>query len=155
MRYKSIILDTNIFMVFLVGNHNINLISKISRISNYTKEDYNSILNLVKSSSNIVVTNSIVTEVCNLLDSINTNYHYAIFSTLSSFLKSVQNKTIDMLDNLENDAFIKFGFTDAEIFNITDKDCLILTDDSKLAHYLLNKGRQVLNINHIRSNYNI
>jgi len=150
MKFSKLILDTNLFLVFIVGKIDIDLIPKVKRISGYDIEDFNSIMNFVNKAKEVLITNIIATEVCNHLDKYNKQYNNEIFKKFADVLKVLTDKTIKLKDNINNDAFIIFGFADAEIYNITDLDCLIMTDDSNLSDFLNNNGRQVLNINHLR-----
>ena len=156
MKYSKVLLDTNLFIVFIIGSIDINLIPKVGRLGAYRKDDYNLILNIINASEKLVITNSIVTETCNLLDSINNNYGYKIFKLMIEFLKKAQDKTNNMIEILENPVFIKFGFTDAEVVHLANQGCIVFTDDSKLFHIIsnqdqkANRNQRVFNINHIR-----
>jgi hypothetical protein len=150
MKYKQILFDTNLFIVFIIGSIDINLIPKVKRLASYSIDDYNLLSNIIKNSETLVVTNSIVTETCNLLDSLNNNYDYKIFKIICELLKKTKDKTNNMIEILNNPAFSKFGFTDAEVNHLSNEGCIVFTDDSKLYYFMSNQGKKVYNINHIR-----
>lgn len=152
MKYSQVVLDTNLFIVFIIGYIDINLIPKVKRLSAYNTDDFNLISNIFDSSEKLVITNSIVTETCNLLDSLNNNYEYKVFKIMIEYLKNAHDKTINMIDIINNPAFIKFGFTDAEIYQLSNQGCVVFTDDLKLYHFVSNQGKIVYNIKHIRQN---
>ena len=150
MKYSKIILDTNLFLLFIVGKIDINLIPKVNKLSAYSIEDYYNVLNLIRKADELIVTNSIITETCNHLDKINRKYNNEIFKQSVSIINSMSDRTIKLHQNIVGDTFIIFGFADSEIYNISDNSILILTDDLRFYDYMKNNGRYVFNINHIR-----
>ena len=46
---------------------------------------------------------------------------------------------------------MRFGVTDAALVRIADEGVLVMTDDFRLYQYLLSRGRDVINFNHLRA----
>jgi hypothetical protein len=152
-RRQGIVLDTNIFVLFLVGCWNPQLLvtGEIKRLKSYSANDFTLLLALLAPFPKRVVTPGIVTETCNLLDADNRNYHGAVFGALTQVLDNLfeSHKSSKLLSR--NPAFLQFGLADASVSDLASRGYLVITDDLKLQHFLQTSGRFSLNFTQVRT----
>jgi hypothetical protein len=67
---RDVIIDTNIFILFLTGQINENRIRNYTRNSLYAKEDYYLLLNILSNYDRIITSPNILTEVDSILNRI-------------------------------------------------------------------------------------
>ena len=67
---RDVIIDSNIFILFLAGQINENKIERYTRNSLYTKEDYCFLLKILAGYDRIITSPNILTEVDNILNRI-------------------------------------------------------------------------------------
>ena len=67
---RDVIIDTNIFILFLAGQINENKINMYARDSIYTREDYYFLLAVLANYDRIITSPNILTEVDNILNRI-------------------------------------------------------------------------------------
>jgi hypothetical protein len=148
---KSIVVDTNLWLLLLVGAYDRKAIANFKRTQTYTAEDFD-FLNQFLSHFSIITTPNILTELCNLTDSINSQSDGLIYETLRQLYPLWQEIYIPSADAMD-DCYTKFGLSDSVIYQIAKEDCLVLTVDLPLYGYLINKGIHAINFNHIRTGY--
>lgn len=150
-RNEEIIVDTNLWLLLLVGSYDKKVISNFKRTQTYTEEDFD-FLNAFLTHFSIITTPNILTELCNLTDSINSQSDGLIYETLrqlNPILKEIYVPSIDAMD----DCYLKFGLSDSVIYQVAKENCLVLTVDLPLYGYLINKGITAINFNHFRTEY--
>jgi len=152
-RRRGAVLDTNIFILFLIGCLNPLLIGSgdIKRLKTYSIDDFKLLSALLIPFSKRVVTPGIVTETCNLLESDNRKYKGAVFHALSQLLDKVsESQKSSKLLSIDA-AFLQFGLADASVSDLASRGYLIITDDLKLQNFLETSGRFSLNFTQIRT----
>ena len=132
---RDVIIDSNIFILFLTGQINENKIKNYTRNSLYTRDDYNLLINILSNYDRIITSPNIFTEVDNILNRITgeDKYKYLIL------VKKIYNQTIEKYIKTEtvsqNWYFDTLGITDSSILMMA-KDCeLLISGDSNLCDY--------------------
>lgn len=151
---KGIILDTNLLILFVVGNFNLNLIETFGRTKSrgYLKEDFIFLINLLRKFKHIYLTPHILTELSNMtFEKINKKNFTEYLSSVVNSIKDKKEYYISK-DILATTACLKFGFADSSIFELAKKENLpVLTDDYKLSGFLAKNKIDCININHLKN----
>ncbi len=149
---SGIVVDTNLLLLLLIGIFDKHKIESTKLVNKYTIDDYHKIVYLIDYySGTIIVTPNILTEICNLTDKINGESNYKFFQHLETFIKSqdeyIESSRETMAQN--NKCFIKFGLSDASIYNLAKNNKLVITDDLGLYHFIISQGFLAINYNHL------
>jgi len=132
---REVILDSNIFILFLAGQINENKIEKYTRNSLYTKKDYYFLLNILADYDKIITSPNIFTEVDNILNRITGEDKYKYLVLVKTIYKQTIEKYIKTETVAQNWFFDTLGITDSSILMMA-KDCeLLISGDSSLCDY--------------------
>ena len=151
-RKAGLLLDTNLLVLYVVGQYDPNRIAKHKRTSSYMSEDFDLLLDFMSLFKQFVTTPNILTEVSNLLEK--DSYQYGpVLSILPELIKNFVEIPVPSHPVMvnRNKTFLKFGLSDTVACQITEQDYLLLTDDLDLCYYLPHDGLNALNFNNIRS----
>ena len=91
---RDVIIDTNIFILFLAGQINENRIRNYTRNSLYTKEDYYLLINILSTYDRIITSPNIMTEVDNILNRITGEDKYKYLILVKTIYKQIIEKYI-------------------------------------------------------------
>jgi hypothetical protein len=137
---RDVIIDSNIFILFLAGQINENRIKNYTRNSLYTKDDYNILLNIISDYDRIITSPNIFTEVDNILNRITGDDKYKYLVLVKTIYKQTVEKYIKTENVSENWYFDSLGVTDSAILMMA-KDCeLLISGDSSLCDYAKSLG---------------
>jgi hypothetical protein len=146
---RSLLIDTNILMLHVVGSWSPLLISKSKRTSVFTEEDFDLLQMVLKPYSSLLVTPPILTEVTNLL--MPTEGHKVLAQTMVSVFEGFDERSADFRTVMADPAFWRLGFTDTMIAILAADQIDVLTNDVHLYAELLARGVNVTNFNHLRT----
>lgn len=153
-KYKSLglLLDTNLFVLLIIGMINKKEVSKNKRTSAYTEEDFDLLSNFISGFSKIVVTPHILAETSNLVDVFNKDLKSAPFVIIKRLLEQGVFDEINMpsIEVTNSPGFFLYGLTDSGLVELASNRYLILTDDLKVANYAYTRSADIINFNHIR-----
>jgi hypothetical protein len=148
----GLLLDTNLFVLLVIGMIDRKEVSKNKRTSAYTQEDFDILLRFIGRFSKIVVTPHIMAETSNLVDVFNKKLKSAPFLIIKNLLeKGTFNEiNIPSIEIINSSGFLQYGLTDSGLVEVASNKFLILTDDLKVANYAYSKSADIINFNHIR-----
>lgn len=149
-RNKGILIDTNLLLLYFIGQFNPSQIPKFKRTSKFTTSDFRILLFVFKQFHKVVTTPNILTEVSNLSNQLPDNLKQAFYSEFANQISAFDERHTPSASICSQDHFIKFGLTDSGIIESAASEYLILTDDFKLANFLESRQAAVINFNHIR-----
>jgi predicted nucleic acid-binding protein len=132
---RDVIIDTNIFILFLVGQINENKIGNYTRNSLYTKEDYYFLLNILSNYDRIITSPNILTEVDNILNRITGEDKYKYLILVKTIYKQTMEKYIKTETISQNWYFDALGITDSAILMMAKESELLISGDSSLCDY--------------------
>lgn len=147
-RGKDLIIDTNLWLLLLVGGFDKKMITSFKRTRIFTEADYDTILSFSKN-FNIVVTPNITTEISNLTENWNKSKNSKFFSYWKSIINSM-NETYLHTEKAMGSCFLKLGLTDSAIYEIAKNGCIVITVDFDLYSFLISNNVLALNYNHFR-----
>lgn len=154
-RGKSVLLDSNLLLVFLSGSINPRLFGRFKRVSAYTRSDYELLVRLLQSFAVLLTTPHILTEVSNLANSLPQQYKPDWYSKFAALIASgngqqgLQEKWMPAIELASMPEFAVFGMTDAALARLAS-EALIVTEDYRLSGSLKSRGVPVLNFGDLR-----
>lgn len=149
-RAKGLFLDTNLFVLWLVGIVNRGRIEQFKRTQNFTVGDFELLLRVLQwFGPPLVSTPHVLSQVSNLTD---------LSGPELARVRRLFKSTVDIIDEqydpakaLVQDAmFERFGLGDVSIAAVCHRNVLVLTADLQLQIALASLGLDALNFNHLR-----
>jgi hypothetical protein len=152
---KSVLLDSNLLLVFLSGLLGPHLFKRFKRISDYTINDYELLVRLLGHFTVLLTTPHVLTEVSNLANSLNEPYKRDWSMNLATLIASeqeavgIREKWIPATELAQMPEFVAFGITDAALTRLSS-EALVITEDYRLSGMLNGQGTHVLNFGDLR-----
>ena len=152
---KSVVLDSNLLLVFLAGSLDARLFGRFKRIRDYTLKDYELLVSLLSSFTVLLTTPHILTEVSNLANSLpdwfKPDWHRNIATLLASQheIPGLRERWTPALELSLMPEFAAFGITDAAVTKLAE-EALVVTADYRLSGVLQSQGVPVLNFCDLR-----
>jgi hypothetical protein len=154
-RGKSVLLDSNLLLVFLTGSLSPRLFGQFKRVSTYTLDDYELLVRLLSSFTTLLTTPHILTEVCNLANSLpewlrpDWNRNFATLIASQQDTPGLRERWTPAIELAQKPEFIAFGITDAALTELSS-EALVVTEDYRLSGVLRSQGVPVLNFGDLR-----
>jgi len=153
-RPQGILVDTNILLLFFVGAYRRSLISSFKRTNNrFSPEDFDILYKVLKYFAKIVTTPHILAEVNSLCGQIRGPDCEEFFRAFSQRITTLSEEYVPSDRAAAIDCFPRFGLTDTVTILLGSRNYLVLTDDHKLAGFLVSRSVDVVNFNHLRQDY--
>jgi len=148
-RNKGVLIDTNLLLLVAVGTYERAIIPKFKRTAQYTAEDFDLVVALLRFFKTKITTPNILTEVDNLARQLPETSYNAISDVLRNLITVTFEKYIPSNQASQSNLYPALGLTDSITFEYPD-EILIITDDFHLYNRLNKNNRDAININHIR-----
>lgn len=151
---REVALDTNVFLLFLVGQVNPNQISRNKLLQKFVPSDYELLCRLIAPFDRIVVTPGCLTETTNLLDH-NRLSREAYFPRLKALLHmpdAVREEYVPSSRATEQPSFMWLGVTDATYVDIARQGIPVITADFDLYLQVSSYCEQSVNFDALRLN---
>lgn len=149
-RQKGILIDTNLLLLYCVGLHDKALIKQFKRTIKYEVEDFEILLRVIKFFAKVVTTPNISTEVSNLASQLPENVKRPLASTVVTVINVLEEFYLPSKAIAATKHFAPFGLTDSGIIELVKNQFLVLTDDLRLANYMLRLKIDVINFTNLR-----
>jgi hypothetical protein len=149
----DILLDTNLLLLYLIGNLRATAIKTFPHTKQYAAEDYSLLAKVVGLFRAVVTTPNILTEVSNLSGKLNEADLRAFREGFKGAIEILVERYCPSGLAAQSPAFSKFGLTDAGIACLCERDILVITDDLPLQQWLASKQIDAVNFNHIRRSF--
>lgn len=148
-RNHGVLLDTNLFLLYLVGLTGEHNIKRSPRVSSFEPTDFRILKALLKQFRKVWTTPHILTEVSNLakLDGGRRDF---LRRHLSALIPRFAENLAESKVLAKEPEFPFVGLADVGILNAAQAPMLVLTDDLDLTRHLANRQIDVLNFNHLR-----
>jgi len=149
---SPILLDSNLAVLLCVGMAGEDNISRHKRLGGFDVADYRMLVHVLSHSSGVVICPNIATEASNLIRQSYTSLQEAGASALRNMLDSAEEHLVGSQMVAQDEAYMKFGLTDAAILRILADapDTRLLTTDFALYHIAHSRGLNAANFNHLR-----
>ena len=147
-KYKStgILVDSNLFLLYLVGSIDSSLISRFKRTSEFSIDDFEKVSQFIDFFDLKITTPHILTEVSNLLGE-----NFYLQNTLRTYISKLNEVNMESVKVGKNEAFVKFGLTDTAIITTSGNLRLIFTKDMPLFHFLCTSGIDAVSLEQVRT----
>lgn len=148
---NGIVLDTNVFLLYVVGALDSKLLPKVKRTASFEPVDLELLSNLMLRAPRMFVTPGIITETCNLLDSDNARHDFRLFGLLQQLTTVLREDYISAETLSQHSLFLRFGLADCSLAHLAGRGHLIITVDLPLAVALEQLSLPALNFNNLRA----
>jgi len=141
-----VVIDTNAFIVLILGMIDTRLFKDHKRTSAYEDTDFENLISLVPDLSKVLVLPNIMTEVDNLLNDFRGHYKYPYIQAFTTVIKATTEIYLKTESILAGYYFAELGLTDSLILEVA-KDCkFLITADSKLSDYAKSLSIEVFDL---------
>lgn len=146
--HQDLVVDTNLLVVYCIGNFCESLVGKIGVTESYTIDEYR-VLKKVFRHYRIVTLPNILSELTDLV-----NLNDRRLKGFAEFLRNFIDLTTELLvaSNVASvdQSFIRLGLTDSAIIHIAKENRLVISADLDLCLYLESLHIDVINYNNIK-----
>jgi hypothetical protein len=148
---RSALIDTNLFVLLVVGSYDKSYIAKHKRTDNFTEEDYDLLLKNLDLYDELWITSHCVAEVSNLLKQTNSAFQNGLLDCLRSLCDVTKESHLSHHNVVKDSHFLRLGIADTGITQKSKRVTTTFTVDHDLHIALLNLGRHVINFSHLRT----
>lgn len=142
---RGVIIDSNLFVLLIVGFYKCALITSFKRTSKYSVKDFRQLAQFINDFQKIIVTPNVLTEVSNLLNSLSDLDRIKVLETLKNFINEERVQVLEeyipskIISNLHTFSYL--GLTDYGIQLVSQKQkYLVITDDALCHRNLLSNS---------------
>ncbi|GHU07995.1 hypothetical protein FACS1894151_03190 [Spirochaetia bacterium] len=148
----EVLLDTNVFILFLAGQINQNRIPQYCRNSRYSRSDYYFLVDMIKKFDHIVTSPNILTEVDNILNRLN-GLDKAVYIALAGniYTHSIE-KYLHSKQVAQEWYFESLGLTDSAVLIMARSCDLLISADSVLCDYARSLGINTFDFEEYKQN---
>lgn len=140
---REVLLDTNVFILLLIGQIKPENISGHKRTSVYNKDHFDYLLGLISNFDHILISPNVATEVDNLLNNFTGDEKYMYLSLTRHIFKTSIEKYIQTSQVVEQWHYDTLGVTDSAILMMAQNCDLLISGDSELCDYAKSFGIEV------------
>lgn len=146
-----ILIDTNAFVLLILGLIDRGLIKTHKTTSIYSEQDYEDLLTVIGDLRRLVVLPNVWTEADNLLNRLSGNYKWPYISLMKELTVQTTEKYLTSKLGTHDPSFIRIGLTDALLLELSKSCDLLITGDSDLSDLALANGIKVYDIKRKRN----
>lgn len=148
---ETIILDTTLLILLVVGQASRAYIGKHKRLNPFTSGDYDLLISILSQAPSIRFTPNTLTETSNLLKRINEPARSDIFRKFADIINVFHESYIESRIGAAQNEFVRLGLTDSVLLMLSqDSSLMLLTTDLGLYLAAAERGLNVVNFNHHR-----
>lgn len=147
---RSVLLDTNLLVLLVVGLYDKSAIGEHKRTREFVPEDYEILSKKLNEFEEVWITSHCLAEVSNLLKQTHAGQGRDLLNILGEFGGSARESHSPMKRIFDHDFFRSFGVADTGLFIKAHRVTCVLTTDFVLYRKILMEGRKVINFNHLR-----
>ncbi len=133
------LIDANLLVLFVVGRTGRQLIAKHRRLREFSVDDYNRLVKIIRMVDQVVVTPNTLTETSNLLAQHHEPECSRFFDVLRYLIENSEEITVASVDASRSRVFRRLGLTDAAVLEVISADTPLLTVDLDLYVAALSK----------------
>lgn len=152
-RGKGVLVDTNLLLLYVVGQYDTSRITQFKRTSQFSVDDYHLLCRVIGGFATRAATPNVLTEVSNLAAQLGEPARHNCLRQFSTQIPMLDERYIESRDAATHDRFAEIGLTDAALWLAASTGLLVVTDDFRLYGLLTSQGIDAINFNHIRTYY--
>ena len=143
-------MDANLLTLLIAGRVNRTLIAKHRRLSGYTTEHYDILVNLLSGARRVYVTPNVLTEASNLLRQHADPERSQLMAALREVIFRSEEIIVKSADASRNKAFTRLGLADAALLELlATRETTLITVDLGLYLAALENGASAMNFTHL------
>ena len=148
---SSVLIDTNLLLLLIVGLYDRNLISVHKRTNNtFVPEDFDLLVESINGYNILWVTSHCLAEVSNLIRQTNEKQAKELMAFFSAFIAKAKETHISKEIIFKNGISTRLGVADTGIIIKSKRVTCVFTVDFDLYNEILNRGYKAVNFNHLR-----
>lgn len=152
-RRKGVIVDTNLFLLYVAGAIDRDLIEKEKGIKDLKQSDYDLLEELLAPvGGKIILTPHIATEVDNLTKRFSPYLQGRFRDALKAVFSELPESTYESRKAAKIDGFRRLGLADSALAVLGRKK-LLITDDFALANHVQDRGHDAINFTNLKLYY--
>lgn len=148
---RSVLLDTNLFVLLIVGLYDKNLIGNHKRTKEFIAEDFDLLVESIGGYEILWITSHCLSEVSNLLKQTHNSQAKELMIFLAKFISDKKESYIQKEVLFENDFSMRLGVADTGIVIKSKRVSCVFTVDFDLYSEISRRGNKVVNFNHLRN----
>ncbi len=148
----AVALDSNLLLLFVVGNTSRDLIAKHKRLREFDTEDYDLLRDQLSAATQIIVTPNTLTETSNLIDHIAEPARGQIYGTLRALVANPATREtyVPSVSASRRAELPRLGLTDCALLELVAQGLPLITVNLRLFLAAIGSGGKALNFNHLR-----
>lgn len=148
---RSLLIDTNLLVLFIVGLVNVKRIPIFKRTDKYTADDFELLVTFSEQFKTFYTLPHVMAEVSNLTDLTGIERNFAL-EVIKDKLQLYVKEPISSLQAARGAHYLRLGLVDAAIIHAAEKTrCHVVTDDLALYLALSERNLPVDNFSHLRA----
>jgi hypothetical protein len=148
---RSVVLDTNLLVLLVVGTLDKRLISTHKRTHKFTPADFETLSRFLAGYPRIIVTPNVVTETSNLLQQTHDVTGRRLLGVLKQMLSQFTERFVPSAEAASLPEFLRLGIADSATLHTPPADSVLLTDDLPLYLQASKLGHRAFNFNHLQA----
>ena len=147
---RSVVLDTNLLVLLVVGRLDRRLISAHKRTSKFTPRDFDLLTSTLAGYPRVIVTPNVVTETSNLIETKDARGQ-RLLGILKQMLTLFDERFVSSTDAASAPGFLRLGIADSATLHHPPPDSVLLTDDLELYLEAIRLGHSAVNFTHLQA----
>jgi hypothetical protein len=147
---RSVLLDTNLLLLLVVGLYDRDFISKHKRTTSFLPEDFDLLVECIDRYEVLWVTSHCLAEASNLLRQTTEVHAEGLMECFSSLVADARESRIPKEVIFKNRVFPRMGVADTGLAVKSKRVSCVFTVDFDLYREIANRGHAVVNFNHLR-----
>ncbi|MFN9620976.1 MAG: hypothetical protein ACK55X_14830 [Synechococcaceae cyanobacterium] len=149
---KTLLLDTNLLLLYLVGSKDPKLIEGARRLNAFNEDDFDLLIDFIEVNkfTRPASTPHILTEASNLIGAERDTLKKLGREAIREYVQHCNEIAHEACVLVDDPEFNRLGLTDIAIRLASDLPAFVLTADHPLCLHLADGGVEVVNFNHIR-----
>jgi hypothetical protein len=148
---RSVLIDTNLLLLLIVGLYNKDLISVHKRTKEFVPEDFDLLVESIDGYKILWVTSHCLAEVSNLIMQTNEKQAKELMAYFSDFVAKAKESHIPKEIIFKNGISTRLGVADTGLIIKSKRVSCVFTVDFDLYIEILNRGHKVVNFNNLRT----
>jgi predicted nucleic acid-binding protein len=146
---KSVVLDTSLLVLLVVGHTDKRLIERHKNLSTYDADGFDLLVETLAEYSQVVLTPNTLTEASNLVRQIGDPHRLRVTLMLGHLIQEHEERYIVSKDVAVEKTFGRFGLTDAALLIVAREQGSLLSADNDLYLAASTEGIEAFNFAHL------
>lgn len=147
---RSVLLDTNLMLLLVVGRYNKAFIVRHKRTKAFCVDDYDLLIEVISKFDTLWITSHCMAEVSNLLRQTDIQRAKDLMFLFAKLSEAARESHIAKNIVFADNNYLDLGVADAGIVAKSKSVTCVLTEDLDLYLAISKTGRLVINFNHLR-----